>query len=245
MASIAVAEGQRLQGATEKERGCVLEIKQKLSEDMKADPKCDDMALLRFARARDLDANEAIVMIEKWRRWREEADIDSITEETVRNEIDSGKAYFNGYDRQGRACCILRPRLHDPNKRDINEVMRFGVYMLEKGINLSEERGESDQICVLYDRRGFEYKNFDRQLFGAGKNLLTMLQDNYAERLGVFYVIGVNWLYWMLFKIVSVFLTQRSKDKIKLVYSNEELAEFFEQEELEDEYRLPSSTLEE
>ena len=69
-----------------------------------------------------------------------------------------------------------------------------------------------------------------------------MLQDNYAERLGVFYVLGANWLYWVLFKIVSVFLTQRSKDKIKLIYSNEELAEFFDQQELEDEYRLSSPT---
>jgi|EP00945_MAST-04E_sp_MAST-4E-sp1_P006082 hypothetical protein len=241
MASLAADEGGDLQvkGATEEEVKCVLAIKQKLSEDMRADPKCNDMAILRFARARDLDPDEAILMIEKWRLWRLEAEIDSITEETVKNEIGSGKAYFHGFDRKGRACLIVRPRLHDPNKRDINEVMRFGVYMLEKGIQLSETKGESDQICVLYDRNGFEYKNFDRQLFGAGRNLLSMLQDNYAERLGVFYVLGANWLYWMLFKIISVFLTQRSRDKIILIYSMEEMAKHFEQEELELEYRLP------
>ena len=219
------------------ETDCVRLVKTKLPQIIITDKNCNDRCILRFARARELDVDATVDMMVKWKEWRVEAEIDDITEVSVQNEIASGKAYFHGFDKKGSACCIVRPRLHDPTARDINEVMRFGVFLLEKGITLSEEKGMSDQICVLYDRRGFEYRNFDRELFGVGKNLLSMLQDNYAERLGTFYVLGTNWLYWVLFKIISVFLTQRMKNKIKLV-ELVELPLYFEYGELPPEYTI-------
>ena len=89
--------------------------------------------------------------------------------------------------------------------------MQYAVYLLEDGIKRSEKNGQSDQVCIIYDRSGFNYKNFDYQLFSTSKNLVTMLQDNYAERLGALYVLGVGWFYWMIFNIIKVFLTERSK----------------------------------
>ena len=121
--------------------------------------------------------------------------------------------------------------------------MRFGVYLLEEGIKRSEQLGKSEQVCVLYDRSGFNYRNFDLELFTTSKNLVTMLQDNYAERLGALYVLGAGWFYWMIFNIVKVFLTQRTKEKIILINSNDELLHYFDVDQLESEYLSEESRM--
>ena len=203
----------------------------------KEDKKCNEEAITRYLIARELNIPETVEMVIKWQTWRVEFGVDNINAETVKNEIESGKAYFNGfYDKHGRACCAVRPRLHDPSVRDIKECMQYAVYLLEDGINRSEKLGQSDQVCILYDRSGFNYKNFDYQLFTTSKSLVTMLQDNYAERLGALYVIGAGWFYWMIFNIVKVFLTKRTKEKIHLIGNLDELLNHFEIDQLELEY---------
>lgn len=177
---------------TAEETKCIQEVRSKLPDPLDTDDKCDDHTILRFLRARELKVDDTIQMMVNWRKWRDEHDVDNLTAESVKNEVLlntthhtfycacspayvllsvkvlSGKAYFHGFDKAGRACCIVRPRLHDPSKRDLDEVMRFAVYRLEEGIKLSESKGESDQICLLYDRKGFSYgQNFDRKLFGT------------------------------------------------------------------------------
>jgi hypothetical protein len=176
------------------------------------DEKLTDQVIARYLIARELNVPHAVDMIIKWQLWRVEFGVDDINSETVKNEINSGKAYFsNFFDKDGRACCYVRPKLHDPSTRNIKECMQYAVYLLEDGIKRSEKNGQSDQVCIIYDRSGFNYKNFDYQLFSTSKNLVTMLQDNYAERLGALYVLGVGWFYWMIFNIIKVFLTERSK----------------------------------
>ena len=223
----------------------LVRLELKRQEDFnETDPKCTDSAIKRYLIAREGDVGDTVEMILKWQAWRAEFGVDNITKESVKNEVASGKAYFNDfYDKSGRACCVVRPRLHDPRVRDINECMRFGVYLLEEGIKRSEQLGKSEQVCVLYDRSGFNYRNFDLELFTTSKNLVTMLQDNYAERLGALYVIGAGWFYWMIFNIVKVFLTQRTKEKIILINNNDELLHYFDVDQLESEYLSDDSKM--
>ena len=38
------------------------------------------------------------------------------------------------------------------------------------------------KITVIWDREGVTSKNFDYSMFGVMKKIVTLLQDNYAER---------------------------------------------------------------
>ena len=43
---------------------------------------------------------------------------------------------------------------------------------------------------------------------------VSLLQEYYAERLAMFYVIGANWLYKIAFAVIKPFLAQKTKDKV-------------------------------
>ena len=53
--------------------------------------------------------------------------------------------------------------------------------------------------------------------------MVGMLQDFYCERLGNFYVINANWMFWAAHKLIKPFLATKTRDKIKLIYNNEDL----------------------
>ena len=51
--------------------------------------------------------------------------------------------------------------------------------------------------------------------------MVGMLQDFYCERLGNFFVIGANWVFWAAHKMVKPFLAQKTREKVKLIYQLE------------------------
>lgn len=48
--------------------------------------------------------------------------------------------------------------------------------------------------------------NRDTHLMKFSINFVSMLQDYYAERLSMFYVIGANWLYRIAYAVIKPFL---------------------------------------
>jgi hypothetical protein len=56
--------------------------------------------------------------------------------------------------------------------------------------------------------------NQDTQLMKFSVKFVSLLQEYYAERLAMFYVIGANWLYKIAFAVIKPFLAQKTKDKV-------------------------------
>ena len=50
-------------------------------------------------------------------------------------------------------------------------------------------------------------------------NFAQMLQDFYAERLSMFYVLGANWLYKLAYAVIKPFLAKKTKDKVTLIFT--------------------------
>ena len=196
------------------------------------DPETDDEALLRFLVARDMNVRKAQDMIVKWRKWRKEFGVDDISFKDIAREHASGKGRLVGHNKLNQACIVCRNRFHDPKNRDVAEMIKFCVYMLREAVAASEAQG-ANQVCVLYDRRGMTMKNFDSQMFQLGKQLVNVVQSNYAERLGHCYIIGVTFFYWALYKVISPFLSARTKSKLHIISDLSELREHFDDDQLE------------
>lgn len=59
---------------------------------------------------------------------------------------------------------------------------------------------------MIYDRNGMTSDNRDTSLMTFTTKFVSLLQDFYAERLSMIYVLHANWLYKLAFGIVKPFL---------------------------------------
>jgi hypothetical protein len=60
--------------------------------------------------------------------------------------------------------------------------------------------------------------------------LMEMLQDFYAERLAVSYVLHINWFYRMMWQVAKPLLARETRNKIRVLSGSEALLEFFDED---------------
>lgn len=65
---------------------------------------------------------------------------------------------------------------------------------------------------------------------------MPILNDCYPELLNNFYVIGANFFYKAMWKVVSIFVSKRTEDKIHLLDSVEDLKKYITPNNLDAEY---------
>ena len=101
--------------------------------------------------------------------------------------------------------------------------------------------------CVMVDFHGFSL--FNQPPFSVSKQVLQLLMDRFPERMGVFFVIDPPALFWVFYKVMKVFASQATLDKVKFVTSkgkactagatgrmHPELAKNFDADQLEEDY---------
>ncbi|GMH82083.1 hypothetical protein TrST_g9738 [Triparma strigata] len=205
------------------------------------DPMLTDDILIRMLRAREYKVKDAVRMYWKWKGFREEYGIDDITAQDVERLASTKLGYFHGHDRVCRPACVLLPRNYHPPSTQVEEVVKFALWLMSSGVAQAENLVKSGdfpenfdgQVCILYDRRGMTRKNFDSRLFGLLRTITDIVQICYAERLGKIYVIGTNWFYYMMFKIISPLLSKKTRAKIEVLKEPQDLLKFFDEAQLE------------
>lgn len=191
--------------------------------------------MIRLLRAREYKIPQAFEMWKKWYEWRITYKAESITKSEMLPQIQTGKAFYYLTDKQKRPCLIVRARYHWPGQFSLEDTMRYSIYLVEKGVKKSDKLG-SKQICVIYDRGEMTSANRDSGLISLFRQLVAMLQDFYAERLGALYILHVNWFFWVVFKIIRPFLSTKTSEKIHVLGNLNELKQFFDSSDLMQEY---------
>ncbi len=69
-------------------------------------------------------------------KWREDYKPELVCKDkrSIANELQLGKAFWHGHDKEGRPCLIVIPAKHTPGKFTVDETLRFIVYLMEKGL---------------------------------------------------------------------------------------------------------------
>ena len=177
----------------------------------------------------------------KWLEWvtfRHTYKCDSITEDDIKNEMDLGLAKWRGKDKQGRPCLVITGRLlnadDQPNyKVTAKSFRKFLIKTVEDGVKLANQEN-MDQICVIYDRRGLEFRHIDPNLFRACSDLIEKLKQFYGDRVGLIYVLYTNWLFWTMYHVLikPMLMILRSAHKIFVADTVDDLLEYFDDDKL-------------
>ncbi|KAL3634710.1 hypothetical protein CASFOL_021764 [Castilleja foliolosa] len=189
-----------------------------------------DVILLKFLRARDFKVKEAFLMLKSVVSWRKEFKIDELLEEEVIGDEGLGKVvYMNGADKEGHPVCynafgefqdkeLYSNTFSDAEKRA--KFLRWYIQFLEKNIrklDFSPDNG----ICTFVQVTDFKNSPglllFKKELRQATNQALQLLQDNYpefvAKQVFINVFINVPWWYVAYNRMISPFLTQRTKSK--------------------------------
>merc|ERR1719401_601205 len=158
-------------------------------------------------------------MLDKHVAWRKENLPVELTP-AILEELKKGKFYIlpGAKDVNGHPVVVVRSGLFDPKERDLDTCIKAFLYILEKSLS---DVGESGKFSIMYDRDGFSVRNnFDFDLLKAWAGVAS---DNYPERLASVALYPSGAVLAGLWKMVSVFFDPRTRAKIKMVQSEDEL----------------------
>lgn len=198
-------------------------LKERLQPIFEADPGQfhNEYALKRFLRAfQTVDsAFEAILKCSKWRR---EYGVASITVEdpSIKKNLDSKKAMVLRHrDFQGRPVIYIPAKNHNTSERDLDELTRFIVYILEEACKKCFEE-VIDNLCIIFDLKDFGLSCMDYQLV---KNLIWLLSKHYPERLGVCLILNAPAVFSGCWIIIKQWLNEVTASKVIFISSEGEL----------------------
>ncbi|KAL0485214.1 phosphatidylinositol transfer protein [Acrasis kona] len=232
------AEEQKLKLLNEEQRSVFEKISQEYADRYgRSDEEIQDWqlclnvhCLLKFCTARNFVYEDVKSLIDDWSvqiQWRLSAKPHLITRSQVENELDTTKAFWHGFDKEGRPIAVIRAHKHVVADRDYDECVLFALYTAEKGLNLMREKGV-ERYNIVYDAGQFGYKNFDLAL---SKDMFKLM-SYYAETLNNVYVLNANWVYRTILKIVKPFMDPVTFSKIKLLEDPNNLFDYVSRDQI-------------
>lgn len=183
-----------------------------------------DVILLKFLRARDFKVKDAFTMLKNVVAWRKEFKIDELLEEEGIGQGLEKVVYVDGVDKEGHQVSynafgefqdkeLYSNTFSDAEKRE--KFLRFYIQFLEKNIRKLDFSPEGTstivQVTDLKNSPGLFL--LKKELRQATNQALQLLQDNYPEFVAKQVFINVPWWYVAYNRMISPFLTQRTKSK--------------------------------
>ena len=193
--------------ATYKEEDFI-ELKSRVQPLFGADPTKfqTDACLKRFLKA-FLTVDQAFESLAKYIKWRREYGVETLNSNhpDIQTELSTGKVLLpNIKDKAGRPVVLVFARLHDASTRNLDELTRFIVYIIETAVAKCDE-SVIDNICILFDLKEFGLNNMD---YGFVKQLIWLLSRRYPERLGKCLILNSPFVFsgcWLVIKLWYVF----------------------------------------
>ncbi|KAG6514520.1 patellin-3-like [Zingiber officinale] len=177
-----------------------------------------DTVLLKFLRARDFDAKEAMAMLKAAVLWREEFGVEALLEEDLGVPDLERVVFMHGADRAGHPVCygvygeLQSEAMHalafaDEEKK--KRFLRWRIQHLEKGIRdlLDFTPGGISTMLQVADLKNAIRPAKEIRLAFA------LLQDNYPEFVAKQIFINIPWWYRAFHRMMSPFFTKRTRSK--------------------------------
>lgn len=150
--------------------------------------------------------------------WREKMNLSDFREswkETMQVENATGKTYIRGYDKLGHPILIMRPRCENTNNHEGN--IRNLVYTMERAVACMEKTGV-EKLCLVIDYDG--YSIFNAPPMKTSREVLSILQDHYPERLYRAYCVKPPMIFYGFYRVISPFIDPVTAEKVVMLTSS-------------------------
>ena len=81
--------------------------------------------------AREFNVEEGLKMYEAWIRWRAEFSADCMEVDRLWPLLLKETLVFGGIDKHKRLTMVCRPRYHTPGEFELDELIRYGIFLME------------------------------------------------------------------------------------------------------------------
>jgi len=136
----------------------------------------------------------------------------------IYSEISAHKAFWWGTDKIGRPCLIIRPKMHNPHKK--NYTLLYAVHMFEKACDIVWKSTGVNDFCVILDFDGFSTKNFDLHF---ARTFITWSRKYYKNLLGACYCIRCPKYALWCWAIVKMFVPTETLKKIWIAKDKDDI----------------------
>lgn len=185
--------------------------------------------IIRFYTLENKDVLSSLSRWQKWAAYYSKYHPESITEKEIPIQIKSG-TFIHGYDKEGRPCVVIKQSLHIPGETDMEEMIRYGFYIIEKAMNEAKKVNKKE-IIIIMDRVDFGWSNVDNRMI-TNRSINGIIQDYYVEKIHRVYIYPINWMFQTLMKLARPFLSKETIEKMVYINKEEDLKEFFTDDNL-------------
>ncbi|KAI0436639.1 CRAL/TRIO domain-containing protein [Xylaria telfairii] len=203
-----------------------------------------DTLVLRFLRAREWDAEEAMGMLVSAVNWRVERNMAEIVirdgesvgmkeeqsadDKGLIAQYRSGKSYVRGTDKENRLIYVIRVRLHHPQLQSCAAMETYILHNIESLRILAKP--PNDKFCLIFDMTGFGLKNMD---FHVVRFLISVFEARYPETLGVVLIHNAPFVFWGIWNMIKGWLDPIIASKINFTRKPADLLQFISKENLQ------------
>jgi hypothetical protein len=147
----------------------------------------------------------------EWRKKHQLRNLESWKDVLI-TENSTGKAYVRGYDKEGHVIVVMRPANENTNNHDGN--IKHLIYTMERAVACLQKTGQEKLILLIdFDR----YSIFNAPPMKTSREVLSILQDHYPERLCRAFCVRPPAVFYAFYKVISPFIDPVTVAKIAML----------------------------
>ena len=174
----------------------------------------DKVSLMRFCIARDFNPKKTYEMWMNWVEWRLEYQPHKIRGKEVLGTSLDKWFYLNGQNKRGCPCIVISPGA-TTEVYDVHAMWKLAAYTMEKACRIWDRNGTT-QMWVIFDRKNMS-NGTEKRWLPLYKQLSSIIQDYYPERLNHAYILHMNWFARLIFNICKPFIAKKTRNKVGLI----------------------------
>ncbi|KAK1644458.1 hypothetical protein QYE76_062263 [Lolium multiflorum] len=178
---------------------------------------CNESCLIRYLEARNWNVDRSRKMLEESLKWRLAKRPEDVRWPDVSVEAETGKLYrANFTDREGKTVVVMRPAKKNTSSHEGQ--LQYLIYTLENAMLSLPEHQE--KVVWLVDFTGWTRAHANP--IKTSSECISVVQNHYPERLSIAFMLNAPKVFELSFKVLKVFIDQKSVQKLNFVYKENE-----------------------